>query len=142
MKYLREYNRYEEEQDFLRDIKEKVESHIADLIDRGFVVNASKNSSQLSIRIYPPFNKDYFWYDIKDYIIPTVKMLYIDYKVIHSYISLWQGVPFHIDEEVDLDNTETLYGDTGKIELERNELKSFTILIKYPSSYSFTLKKK
>ena len=46
MRYLREYNRYEEEQDFLRDIKEKVESHISDLIDRGFVVNASKNSSE------------------------------------------------------------------------------------------------
>lgn len=108
MRYLREYNRYEEEQDFLRDIKEKVESHIADLIGRGFVVNASINSSQLSIRIYPPINKDYFWYDIKDYIIPTVKMLYIDYKVTHSSISLWQGVPFHIYEEEDLDNTDTL----------------------------------
>ena len=134
MKYLREYNRYEEEQDFLRDIKEKVESHIADLIDRGFVVNVSINSSQLSIRIYPPFNKDYFWYDIKDYIIPTVKMLYIDYKVIHSYISLWQCVPFHIDEEVDLDNTETLYGDVGKKELESNELKSFSILIDWKTN--------
>ena len=132
MRYLREYNRYEEEQDFLRDIKEKVESHIADLIDRGFVVNCGLNftSPRLTIRIIAPIALECLWRDVEDYIIPLVKMLYIDYKVIHSSISLWQGRSFFIFEEDDLDKIETLFVGR-KEELESIDFKSYNILMDF-----------
>lgn len=127
---ISEYNKYLDEQAAILEIKLQVDNYLADLIDQEFTVNVSKQGSdQISIRIYAPIPGEVFWFDVKDYIIPTIKMLYLDYDVLHTSISLWQGAPFYIDEVEDLDKTETIFGEGGKLELERNELKSVSIII-------------
>lgn len=139
MKHINEYNKYQEEHAIILDVKERVDNYIADLIDKGFVVNVNKGGGlkltssdlRLIIRIIAPITLEYLWKDLEDYIIPVVKMLYVDYKVVSSCISLWEGESFYIQDEDDLDKTETLFADR-KEELDSIDFKSYSILIEYP----------